>query len=162
MEDVKKTIARVKKYFNCASKLDSFAAIMLAVLGLVFLVGGLLLNMFSITKIADMWLILIVAICLGVAIIGIALLVLSCALLKRAKKDTETLRRNCMRLKPISQGHFDFLSLFVSSPDKLTFLQGPKTDDEKTMIILIWGNEAIDSCDMREEEAKTIFEPMFK
>lgn len=101
----------------------------------------------------------------GIAI-GFLIIALACVLFaeksgKRAEKETEALRRDCIRLKLVSQGHFNFLSLFTS-PDEVTFLHDPKNDGEKFTVILIMKDGTIKSCDMRKEEADQMFEPMFK
>ena len=88
----------------------------------------------------------------------IILLIVTFILMKHAR---EKLKHNCVRLKLVSQGYYDFCYCFIS-PDKLTFLQGPKTDDEKTMIIIIRRNGYIYSFYMRKEEIAAMFEPMFK
>ena len=76
---------------------------------------------------------------------------------KRAREATDELKHKYARLKLVSQGYFNFCSLFIS-PDKVTFLQGPKFDGGITVVILIMENGTIETCEMDSKEVDTMFE----
>lgn len=78
---------------------------------------------------------------------------------KRAREATDELKHNYARLKLVSKGCFDILSFFTS-PDKITFLQGPKFDGGITVVILIMKNGTIETCEMDSKEVATMFEQM--
>ena len=156
MEDVKKIIDRANKYFKRAKLLEYFEWIAIVIGWAIFAIAVCVY-----TGKSDPKAILLGFGSLAAFVVVMVLLIVKFTLVKHAKKEGEELKHNCVRLKLVSQGYFDFCSFFIS-PNKVTFLQGPKTDDEKTMIIFIWENGEIESRDMRKEEIAAMFEPMFK
>lgn len=155
-EDVEKRIGKIKKahkrygLLRCSGWISAIIAFAMAIILVIF-------NVFNIYYFMDFVCYLV----LGLCVVGLALTIVQETLMKHASKEVEELKHNYVRLKLVSQGYYDFCSFFIS-PDKTTFLQGPKTNDEKILIIFVWEAGTIDSSKMTEEEFKAMFEPMFK
>lgn len=174
MEDVKKTIAtedvekvinrikeahkRVNSILTCRAYLSHTVgvAIIVAIVIAILTIHGFVLKDEGIG--------------LSVAYSGMALVLIIIAWIlnlfakeiqKHAKKDTKVLKSRCTRLKPISQGYYDVLSVFTS-PDEVTFLQVSKNEDKEFVILIIMEDEMIKSREMTKEELEAMFEPMFK
>lgn len=155
MEDVEKRIGKIKKAHERDGLLCCFGRIN-TIIGYVIIIIMMIMMAFKLESPM-----IVVYIGGGSFTAAIALHIASYTLMKHASKEVEELKHNYVRLKLVSQGYFDFCSFFIS-PDETTFLQGPKIDDEKTLIIYVWEDGTIDSSKMTKEELEAMFEPMFK
>lgn len=154
MKDVIKAIDMVKKWEIRDEKFENF--ITWAIIVQILIVTATLANIFDKDYSS------IIALCVFLAITIVIVIVQYVCLSKskkRAREATDELEHNYARLKLVSKGCFDILSFFTS-PDKVTFLQGPKFDGGITVVILIMQNGTIKTCNMDSKEVTAMFEPM--